>query len=375
MVGISQLGWGKYGGYEGPYFKGSIPYKLPDNPTEDDRRVRVVTSTEGGAYDAINMYDKCIVSVGLIQWCEAQYYLTSRLLHEICNTIGPAKVLLALKPAFDLYNADFKPNVQKQWRFHFNDARGEVNTLQKQQDLFLGCNGKEGMWTPEARGRAQLWAACLTNVWSDPLAQRVQVKYTAQRLMGFVLKDAKQALWDGTADVGWTGALRAAYLSFAANNTVKANDSVIKAMASLKSPKWSAAWCTGVLKQLTFGPGVAIYGERYNKIRPWLEQLWTGVTLPKTADELKAWTEPVLVIPVPKQPATSPPPPDEPFDMPVIPPPASVPVVTIDPPKVSVAASAPEEVNSSAPHATPVPQFRTGFLGFILQILAKIFQK
>lgn len=54
-ITVNNIGWGSYTNYEGPFFRGTIPYTLPENPTEADLELLVLTSTEGGRYNAINM--------------------------------------------------------------------------------------------------------------------------------------------------------------------------------------------------------------------------------------------------------------------------------------------------------------------------------
>lgn len=369
MVSVPKIGWGKYKGFEGPFFMGSIPYSLPTEPTEEDRRLRVVTATEGGTYDAVNMYDQCIVSVGLIQWCETAGYLTSRLLHGVCEAGGAQHLTQALKPALDASGAEFKKNLTGQWRFFLKGK--EVTTRTQQQELFLGCDGREGSWTDEARSRARLWALCMANVWTDPKAREVQANFTKPRLMGFIIKDARQLLWDSTPDTGWNGMLRAAYLSFAANNPQKANDNVVKAAATTMARKWSPDWCIHVLKQLTFGPNIAIYGERYNKIRPWLEKLWSGVELPKDAGALKAWIaktisvtpEPVVIPALPPLPVIEQPTVEEVGE--------DRPTVEVVLPEVLIEASKP-----GSPVPEELPSFKSdGILAFILKLLMKLFGK
>lgn len=289
VVSPKIIKWGFYKSFEGPYHLGHLKFQLPNNPNEAHKRLAVVTATEGGAYDSVNMYDQCIISNGLIQWCEANYFLTSRMLHSVCEAGSKNAVLLALKPALDFSCAEFKKNKNGQWRFFANGV--EVTTVVQQQDLFLGCNGKKGSWTESNKVKAKLWASCFANIWDDSLARSVQNTYTASRLTSFVLKESKNILWDGTDDEGYRGALRAAFISFSANNSVWANKHLLIAVKNLQSPKWSQAWCTGVLKELTFGPNVAIYPKRYNKIRPVLETQWIEVEFPKTFKQLKEWKE------------------------------------------------------------------------------------
>lgn len=59
--------WGSYKEYEGPFFMGKRSFILPQHPTEADKQLEVITAAEGGHYDAINMYDRGIISVGISQ--------------------------------------------------------------------------------------------------------------------------------------------------------------------------------------------------------------------------------------------------------------------------------------------------------------------
>lgn len=369
------VAWGSYQAYEGPFFRGSIRYSMPDSPTEGDRRLRVLTATEGGAYDAINMYDRCIVSVGLIQWCEARYFLVSKLLHSVAEAMGPQVVIGPLKPALDLCCAEFRKNARGLWRFHFKDGRGEVDTIEKQQQLFLGCDGLKGSWSATAKMRARLWASCMANVWHDERAQRVQAKYTVDRLTAFLMKEGRSILFDKTVpNEGWVGALRAAYLSFAGNLPAVANKHIQLAVARLKSPKWSPEWCIGVLQELTFGPRIKIYPHRYEAIRPWLERLWGGVELPKTADELKAWAEPDNV-PVPAEPIEVDDEEEVPIDMPTVPETEPEPAEKPEPEEVEPSDNDRKAIVLRPPaEPTIVPSTKTpeGVLGWILFILNKI---
>lgn len=364
MITASDIGWSSYGNYEGPFFHGRQKYVLPQEPDDSDRYMGVITAAEGGTYDAINMYDRGIISVGIIQWIEAGQYSVSGMLGEVCDTVGTDAVMVPLRPALDACGATFKKNASGKWRFFFNDARGEVDNLEKTRALFLGCSGLKGSWTPEARLRAKTWAACVANVWGTDEAKHAQNAYTRARLPGFVGSDAKKILFGPEADEGWIGAVRAAFMSFAINLPAVANTQARNAAASLKSPKWSPDWCTGVLKQLTFGPNVAIYPVRYNGIRPVLERLW-GITLPKTAKDLAAWHEPSTTSQTGDEP-TAPEPVPETATPPTVPP---EPDVKVEPPPE------PEHIPEQPAPIVPVPQPsipRPGFVGFILWLIQAV---
>lgn len=288
MTASADIAWGRYQAYEGPFFRGTARFAMPANPTENHRRMAVLTATEGGKADAINMYDRCIVSVGFIQFCEAKYFLTSGLLGAIAE--ADPDLLQPLSPALGISGAEFVKTPRGRWRFQFKDARGEVDTGQEQQQLFLlNSNGQRGSWDEDSRAHAKLWAASLSNMLSQPAAIETQVNYVAARMTMFAMPEAKQILFkDPATNDGWVGAMRAGFLSFAGNLPAVANKHLKIALQKAPGAKWSEEWCVHILKELTFGPKIAIYPRRYNAIRPVLERLY-GVDLPDIAEELKAW--------------------------------------------------------------------------------------
>jgi hypothetical protein len=285
MIKPEDVRWGGYKKYEGAYYYGSAFYKIPSNPTEADKYIAVFCATEGGRFDGVNAYDKCGVSSSLPQWCEFRYFLTSKLLEAVAK-VDP-NLMAPLAPALEASGAAFKPNSKGRWRFHTSE--GEVDTVAKQQRLFLlNSNGLKGSWDDESKEHIKLWVACLANTLAQPETQRVQVNYTAAWTKWFATPDMRKVLFDDTPSEGWTGALRAAALSFAGNLQATAEEQFKKALATTSEPKWSPDWCIHIIKQLTFGPQITIYPERYNKIRPVLEKLY-GIDLPDFAAELKEW--------------------------------------------------------------------------------------
>lgn len=287
MVSPSDVGWGSYREYEGAVYWGrETPLQPFSNPTENQKFVQVLTKTEGSSLTAVNAYDSCIVSVGLFQWCE-RVYATSSLLGKIAEK--DPNLLLPLQPALRASNASFSKNGKGNWRFFFKDARGEVDNLPEQQSLFLlHSNGLKGSWDAESKEHIKLWAACLANTLAPEEAAKVQVEFCADRVKNFATPSAKAILFDGLPSDGWVGALRCGYLSFAGNLPAVASNMLDIALKTAPGPKWSPDWCIHILKQLTFGPQIAIFPTRYNAIRPSLESLY-GVNLPDFAPELQAW--------------------------------------------------------------------------------------
>jgi len=289
MATPSDILWSKYKTYRGPFYLGVRRFKLPPKPTENEMLMAVLTATEGGRADAINMYDRCIISTGYIQFCEAKYLLTSNLLGAIA-TRDP-DLLDPLKPALEASGAVFAKTKRGRWRFSFNDPRGEVDAGTEQKQLFLlNSSGHVGDWDDDSKAHAKLWAASMSNVLNQDEADVVQMDYVASRMKGFATNRARKVLFDGTPSTGWTGALRAIYLSFAGNLPAVASKQLTAALEELEAtPKWTKDWCIHIARRLTFGPNIAIYPHRYNAIRPMVERLY-GVDLPDMAKELKVWT-------------------------------------------------------------------------------------
>lgn len=281
MTTVADIGWGSYKQFEGPYFKGTLKYTLPENPSDNHKFLAVVTTTEGGCYDAINMYDQCIVSTGLLQWCESKYYLTSNLLGAIAEK--DPQLLAPISEVLRDSHAEFKRTSVNTWRFFNAGAVAPVASTMSQQAIFLGCTGAKGGWG--SKDRALHWAASLATLLAQPEAMAVQVDYTAERLMMFCTSYAREVLFGDDINEGWVGAARAIYLSFAANNPAMAAAQLKRVVDNSKEPKWCSDWCVELFRALTFGPGVAIYPHRYEVIRPVVETLY-GVNLPDHSSDL-----------------------------------------------------------------------------------------
>jgi hypothetical protein len=288
---IDDLSWGTYKEYEGPYYLGSAKYVLPANPTVQEEILSVVTATEGGAYDAFNGYDRCIVTAGVIQMCEAGMFGVSDLLGYLASTnrnwIGP------LEARCTGLAIDFKPNAKGRWRFHFRDARSEVDTLEEQQQLFLlRANGKKGYWDDASKEYARRWAAAIINTLVDKRTHRAQAAWCAKKLEKFCTVPAQNILKSAESSPyprAHFQVLKAAFISFAANNPLRAETDLKLALRHLGGNPFDLCSAEGLREALwclTFNSNVAIYPGRYNKIRPVLERLY-AVDLPDFAGELR----------------------------------------------------------------------------------------
>jgi hypothetical protein len=296
MIDVKNIGWASYDVYEGPFYLGQSKFVMPDSPTLSDKILATITATEGGSWNAINMYDRCICTVGLIQWCEGGQYSVSDMLG-----VAAERSMSLLAPLSNIMahaRVTFKKNAKGRYRFFFDDARGEVDRTDEQRQLFLRGSGRKKSWTEDDKNYAKVWAAALAEVYAEPNAIATQRDYTTPRLYNFALPTALELFKAPEAKGSPIGqAFICAYLSFAANNPARADSSLkdaLKTWRTQNGPVWSPRWFNHVLERLTFASGVTIYPHRYNAIRPVLERLF-GIDLPDRSDQLKGLLSPIEI--------------------------------------------------------------------------------
>lgn len=278
MAHPNKIGWSSYKSWEGPFYGGT--QKVPranEHASWAEKVLHVITTTEGGTYDAVNMYDRCIVTVGAIQWCENGVFGTSDMLGRVAEQ----------RPDLIKFPAPFTKAGGK-WRFTLQGV--PVTSPGQMQALYLGgSTGLKGQWTAEQKSTAKAWCAAFATVFEDPQAQDIQTLFSASRLEGFVSPTARSILDDGT-----TGAIQDAvmlvYFSYAANLPAIASAQLQKFAQTTGEAKWSPEWVRGLLHALTYGAQIGIYPGRYNKIRPEIERL-TGADLPDFSSDLFAATK------------------------------------------------------------------------------------
>lgn len=284
MTQRTDIGWGKYSVYSGPFFRGEFPWpydKINKNSNETDKRMTVITSTEGGRASAINMYDKCIMTVGYIQWCDGKQFSVCDMLGEISRADLPwFKELLNFAKSIG-YNFQ---NIGNKYRWVQSDSGSIVDNEVKQRKMYLlNSDGTDSSWDEASKDWAKDWAVNMSNVFKDEEARNIQVKFTVDRLESFVLPTTKKLLF-GPAKNEFHAAAQAVYMSFAVNNPMQA-DKWLKESFSQK-PEFTEEWLINICKNMTFGPKFSIYPARYNAIRPHVERLY-GVNLPDFAEELR----------------------------------------------------------------------------------------
>jgi hypothetical protein len=248
-----------------------IPYRLPAQPDFGDLLVQIVTTTEGGTYDAINMYDTCIISIGLIQLCE-KLFLVSNMLGE-CAKTDLSAVQNALK------ELPIPASLQKdggKWFIGFTDSRGPANLPDKMRTLYFGgATGEKGKWEDKQKQYAKEVAAAFASMWNSPELQTGQLRYVKARIMSFIMPRSKQILFSNDIQDGYEGALKAAFVSFSLNLPAVADKWLFQ---TTQNPAWAGSSSKDrfflAMKNITFGPQIAIWPGRYDKIHPVLEKLF-----------------------------------------------------------------------------------------------------
>ena len=274
---MSNTKWVKFKNREGPVVHGVHSYSLPDAPIDRDIYVAAAVACENGSYDDVNMYDRGIVSVGLFQWIEANYFNVSSLLGLVCNAGLKDHVMECLDPALRASGAKFVSGPIK-WQFILNGK--PIEDLEAQKKLFLGCDGLAGSWTPELKGKAVLWAESLAAVWDDPRAREVQRKFANDRIMQYVFKSSRAALFYANAPTTpMANALRAMYVAFAINAPGTADSILVGILRTTKLKEWSDEWCCEILKSLATTKLLPNFAKRYDRARPIVETAY-GVKLP-----------------------------------------------------------------------------------------------
>lgn len=288
MLTLGDIRWGSYKTFEGPWTLGEHPYTLPDNATQSEKVMAVITATEGGRYDAVNMYDVCLWTAGIIQWCNrAPQRSVDSMLSRIAE--ADARILTPLTKLAQERGYQYARR-SNQWQFLSPDY-GELSTPERQRQLyFAGSSGEVGAWTEEQKHWARRWCLATAQVLGHPEAKRLQVMFTVPRLHSYFAHKSGAELLRRRPETPVGYAWEALYLSYAANNPLKASQAVENALrdsAGVMEP-WTVSWLANMAWHMIFDPGIAIYPHRYEKVRPVIERLW-GVDLPDAAGETEKW--------------------------------------------------------------------------------------
>ena len=263
--------WRGYGGYEGWIIPGFCPFVLPEDASIDDKLLYCVANSEG-YYDSVNCYDQAIMSVGLLQVIERGLFGVSKLLRRIEeDAYGVEWLNQQLKPFYDLTGATFTGG---KWFY-----RGqEVKTEQQQRQLFLGCSGKLGSWTPAAKKQNQTLALCVSSVFDDALSQRIQREFMTELMWSYMWSNGKK-LFVSAPNTPEANALRAVYLNLSINAPVMADMLLLTAdgVVSRNHNRWTREYVVAMCGWMC-GNGLPIWKSRLPSLKRAVRECW-GVEL------------------------------------------------------------------------------------------------
>lgn len=280
MTVLSQIRWGSYGGYEGPFFPGTIPFAPEKDPDFLGKIVQVVCATEGGRYDAINMYDQCILSVGILQVCEKVNEFSNTLSHCAKTELAAINESMAKLPC----PLELRPNGYAPMRLFFKDGSGMVDNAAAMRKAYLGgSSGLKGQWTEPQKAWAKQVAIVMADMWQSEGLRQMQLGYVKGRMFGFALPRARSTIMNNPNKNAWSGALQAMYISYAANLPALADKCLARAETH---PRWLTTDENKfrIYAQEALKSGVDIWPRRYKDISPSLSALF-NIKVP-SLDEL-----------------------------------------------------------------------------------------
>jgi hypothetical protein len=268
--------WVSFKDRSGPLVHGVFDLStIKVNVVDDaDHWLRATVAVEGGHFDCVNMYDRGIVSVGLLQWIEAGQYGVAKLLSRCCEQGHEAFVLERLSPVLTLSGAKFV-KTPSGWRFSVGGSH--ALTLQNQSQLFLGCDGKKTSWTPALKKKAEAWAAALAGLWELEDMRAIHYSHAKIDLTNFFFKNAKQTF--SQVDTPEARATKCLYAVMAVNMPGYTDNLLGKINMSSKHRKLTPEWCGEVTRAMATSSSYPNFKTRFEKSRDYIERAF-GVELP-----------------------------------------------------------------------------------------------
>lgn len=262
-----KVSWGKYRSLSGPFTHGDVPVL-----NEMCAEIRVIAATEGGSWNAVNMYDAGIISVGCLQVIENRLGYVSSLFQEFVKK-----------------GVDVNRYLYDSVGIRFN-ADGRF-VLDKSTDpryvWLLGSDQKS--WSSEQTEHATKCCQAMAKTLGLPLAVEAQRNWIRKGFLSrfFFSGDAEQLVReykDPNACERHQYAAYLCYLSFAVNLPAKAARMLSSYKSATKLPYGSVEWCRGMAQTLGYKSGIDIWPGRFRKIVVTIEQI-TGVDLADVEQE------------------------------------------------------------------------------------------
>lgn len=275
-VRTTDIKWGSYDGYSGPYFLGIQKYALdvPETATDLERELAVTVLAEGGSYDMLNMYDRGVCSLGGLQAIEKGNNGVSTLLlavrKEDPDAVGDVCAWLDMR-GFFLDSSKGNPNVGT----IFSKATKQVA---RPEDVWLaGSDGR--FWTDEQRVLVKEIAIRLIRVWESEKARDVQKSLCLRKLVNYAADSALADLMipsDPSKNTPYVRAARALIRQFSVNIPSVA---VSRYKAVPKDEFGSYPWFERLVRTMVLGPEgkgtVAHWPARYRSIYSLISRLYS----------------------------------------------------------------------------------------------------
>lgn len=277
---MSDVKWVKFKDREGPVVHGSIEYSCPEMPSEDERILSIVAKAEGGRFDAVNMYDRGIVSIGLLQWAE-HVGKVSRFFGYAMERGAASPLTKIFQPMFDRTGVGlqtFQEGKHSRWRFSFQGS--PVMTPESLQATFLGCDGVSSSWNDERRSMAIEWARTFHQALI--VTRDYMQVYACQDMHGFVTPLVKSALFRTfTSETNALRASRALYIAMAVNSPGGAQKAFVAVSNDKNVQLASVDWCQNFFNTLKQPNGEVPkqFANRYVRVKSLVESMY-NVTLP-----------------------------------------------------------------------------------------------
>lgn len=380
MITLSQVKWNKYRNFEGPVFVGNMPVPGASQTSPFHAKVLAITAAaEGGGFNATQMWDRGLLSVGAIQFIDAGTFNVCNLLGEVADKCGLHLLLEKLQPALDMCNATFSKGSDGKWRFVHNGVR--VTTTAAQKMLYFGdvSGNALGTFTDAKRLRVKTWVVCMANVWDIPGSTDVQMEFTLRNLKsGFVWGNLRSELFTpNVSEEGYVGATKAMLLAYAVN----APAVVVKMYDAARNngkEKLSAEWCLHVLRHVIVNGGIDVWKSRWGTKLPYIEAAF-GVKFP-SYNQLISGTWTITKPAPPPEPVVEPEPiVEEPAPAPVEPEPVLEPEPNLEPQPEPTPDPEPVPEPGPAPLVVPqTPHWVTIVLTFVkvlIEVLARALGK
>lgn len=246
-----KIQWGKYRDTAGPYTYGAS--RIVNEPCAE---LRVIAATEGGSWDAVNMFDKGIVSVGCLQVIENRLGYVTQLFKELKKSGVEVNKFLTDATGISFLNNQFVLHGKTDARYVW----------------LLGSDQKS--WSSDQTEHAMAACKAMSETLALPAAITAQRKWLRSGfLQNFLFEPAKtlMANWKTDQAPQHQYALYLAYLSFACNLPARAAGLLRQ---NIQRPNvGSPEWCQHMFYTLAAKSGIDIWPERARKIAPVIEQI------------------------------------------------------------------------------------------------------